>query len=424
MEEHSKDIFSYLSTTNLTAAKDLICLLSNPNSINQMTNDCNQNEQLALSDKIDTAISEAMHAVGNASKEKDLYLDLFALTSGLMMENTQRFTITISTDDQETNCTKTEKKWDIQKQNEDNLEKYLMRNGYADWRYIMQQIYPIKEDDELKVKILKKILFFNWTTQRLKHIMGVIENEEERIRSDTKEDLAYNAFQKQINQLEERIENSPFYKDDINNAEKYANNILVRISNEEHKKEKIRKLYHHRNREGYFDVTENTLIEYILYKRAKAMEDKLAKDHYSCPTLVEYNPQKDKYIKGIIDNLPHIITLKNNKDDIPKLSAHIVAFIVVLSGPTSKGMNIHKHIMHLYDAPKSYSNIGTAVNALRNIIQELELQKGTDGDNYKKLVERYKEKNPIYKKYCNFCDDLKMYFQAQQYTPKAFTNAY
>lgn len=424
MEEHSKDINSYLSTTNLTAVKELNCLLSNPNSIKQMTNYCNQNELLVFSDKIDTAIGEAMRAVGNASNEKDSYLDLFALTSGLMMENTQRFTITISTDEQETNCTNIEKDWEIQKQNEGNLEKHLMRNGYADWRYIMQQLYPIKEDDELRVQILKKILFFNWATQRLKRIMQDIEKEEERIRSDTKEDLAYNAFQKQIKQLEERIENSPYYKDDINNAEKYANNILVRILKEEHKKEKIRKLYHHRNREGYFDVTENTLIEYILYKRAKAMEDKLAKEHYFCPTLVEYNPQKDKYIKGIIDNLPHIITLKNNKDNIPKLSAHIIAFIIVLSGPTSKGMKIHEHIKHLYDAPKSYSNIGTAVNALRNIIQELELQKGTDEDNYKMLVEKYKEKAPIYKKYCNFCDDLKLYRQEQQYTQNTFSKTY
>lgn len=309
------DITDFLSVTDFSAIENCVCLLSNSDFMYKFTHkQLSEPQTRRFGDKIRCAISEVAYSCEDFNNNIKSSLKLFAMKSNQNVHLAKKFASCTNPGELQTACNLLKNEWEIQEQNVDSVEKDIKLNGYSNWSKHLALLFPPQEEDELREQIIKNILFLYWSLHKAHVIMSNFINEENRIRADC--DMSFELFKKQKAALEKQIENSNINTEDESNIERFANNLLVRALHGKENKDNISKLYHHYSDDATQDITEQTMIEYILYEKALAHQKEMAKADQAVnnPTLVMDDAILNRQIKHIIDHLPEITTLKKAND--------------------------------------------------------------------------------------------------------------
>lgn len=390
------DITDFLTMTDFSAIKKCVYILSDSKAKRIISkNKLEEDSMRRLDDIIRNAISEISNCNDVFENSSDSQLCSFAAPSYDMIRSVHDIISLDCLADFQSNCDFLKQKWGIQEQNEDNVKKDVELYGYINWHEHLKTLYPPKPEEKLHEQVIKKILFLRWTLNWTIDIMRKFLQKEAEIRANS--DKCFELFKKQMADMEKQMKNSYINTEDVSNIERYANTPLVRALHGKENKDNVSKLYHYYSDDGSRDITEQTMIEYILYEKALAYQKEMAKADQAVknPTLVMNDAILNRQIKDIIDHLPEITTLKKAKDEqyTHHVDGNIIAFIVVLAGKRRNATNIQTYIRQHYDAPSQYSNVSPKVHEILKVIKK-----------------EIKEKDSkIYIKYNTFCEELKTY---------------
>lgn len=394
MTKYLNNITDFLTKTDFTAIEDSVWFLSDNNMMDDFIhNQLPVPQMRRLNCKMMNAISEICNCADELNEHIKTLLTTFVAPSYEMIRSTRHLLSLECLDTFQQNCDFLKEEWGILEHDEENVIKDVRRNKYSNWEKHLKTLYPPEQDDGLREQVIKKILFLYWTLHKTDVIMSNFINEVNRIRADCPK--SYTLFLQQKADLEKRIEEYQINPNDISNIERYANNPLVKALHGKENKDNVSKLYHYYSDDGSRDITEHTMIEYILYEKAVAYQKELKKSELNKNLiLVMGDSQKDFQIKNIIDHLPEITTLRK-KNNEPYVDSYFIAFLVVLAGENGCGKSIHNYIKQKHKAASSYGGVSPKVQKIRDDIVKKRKPKSDD----------------LYQKYCYFCDEVRTYHQ-------------
>lgn len=356
-----------LIMTDYSAIEKVVGYLANPTNIQSICqNQMSPNNIQMLINRIDGINGNLCNVATYLQRNKNLYLHSFT-TKNYQAFLQSRTLLTISAkDDFTTGWQQVKKEWNITEIDDASLKTEINRNGYTAKQQLMDKLYPEKNIDS-RFHLIKTILFMDWILAQTILIINNVLQEEACILNDKDKCLEIWQAQKEILQQEaDKRMNSLYFKYDSTRA---ASNPLVMALHGKESAESVKLLYQ-KQREGEFYITEEHIIEYIIYEKLRnQLQHGLGNDerYYESLELVHGDVTKNNYTKQVIHDLPNIFNLKQDEKGKYKIRGNDIAFIIIKSGENAKTYNTFNYMTHRYHGPTSFGNISATVKTLKEI---------------------------------------------------------